>query len=179
NLRSESPPYELVRVRLSLDTKLDRTILTPNQPPSEELLREAPMSVDEEVREAPSDAAAKTSRRSLLKLGGGAVLGAGVWALAACEQTSSNPGTTASAAGETARRSPARREARKSSPGSSGFRSQPSRRSRALLTPSTTWQAAALTRRCCRSSTSNRPCRRIRPCSCLPARRCGSTPTRT
>ena len=59
------------------------------------------MSVDEEVREAPSDAAAKTSRRSLLKLGGGAVLGAGVWALAACEQTSSNPGTTASAAGET------------------------------------------------------------------------------
>lgn len=59
------------------------------------------MSVDEEVLEAPSDAAAKTSRRSLLKLGGGAVLGAGAWALAACEQTSSNPGTTASAAGET------------------------------------------------------------------------------
>jgi polar amino acid transport system substrate-binding protein len=59
------------------------------------------MSVDEEVLEAPSDSEAKTSRRSLLKLGGGAVLGAGAWALAACQQTASTPGTTASAAGET------------------------------------------------------------------------------
>ena len=58
------------------------------------------MSVDERVREAPSDRPAFPSRRSLLKLGGTAALGAGAWAFAACQQTASNPGTTASAAGE-------------------------------------------------------------------------------
>src|SRR3954462_12201604 len=63
-------------------------------------MREAPMSVDEEILEAPSKSEANPSRRSLLKLGGGAMLGAGAWALAACQQTGSNPGTTASAAGE-------------------------------------------------------------------------------
>ena len=58
------------------------------------------MSVDEQVREAPSEPSALPSRRSLLKLGGAAALGAGAWALAACETTTSSPGTTASAAGE-------------------------------------------------------------------------------
>ena len=41
------------------------------------------MSVDEQVREAPSEPSALPSRRSLLKLGGAAALGAGAWALAA------------------------------------------------------------------------------------------------
>ena len=58
------------------------------------------MSVDEQVREAPSEPSALPSRRSLLKLGGAAALGAGAWALAACETSTSSPGTTASAAGE-------------------------------------------------------------------------------
>src|SRR2546428_12909383 len=58
------------------------------------------MSVDEQVREAPSDPSALPSRRSLLKLGGAAALGAGAWALAACETSTSSPGTTARAAGE-------------------------------------------------------------------------------
>src|SRR2546428_6660002 len=58
------------------------------------------MSVDEQVREAPSDPSALPSRRSLLKLGGAAALGAGAWALAAGETSTSSPGTTASAAGE-------------------------------------------------------------------------------
>ncbi len=58
------------------------------------------MSVDEKQLEA-ADTSVLPSRRSLLKLGGAAALGAGAWALAACEQTSSNPGTTATAAGET------------------------------------------------------------------------------
>jgi ABC-type amino acid transport substrate-binding protein len=56
------------------------------------------MSVDEKQLELPSTPSLPT-RRSILKLGGAAALGAGAWALAACEQTSSNPGTTASAAG--------------------------------------------------------------------------------
>jgi polar amino acid transport system substrate-binding protein len=59
------------------------------------------MSVDEQVREAPSESPALPSRRSLLKLGGAAALGAGAWAFAACETSSSQPGTTANAAGET------------------------------------------------------------------------------
>src|SRR5438445_10311401 len=59
------------------------------------------MSVDEQVREAPSEPSALPSRRSLLKLGGAAALGAGAWALAACETSTSSPGTTATAAGET------------------------------------------------------------------------------
>jgi ABC-type amino acid transport substrate-binding protein len=42
-----------------------------------------------------------TSRRGLLKLGGAAAIGGAAWAFAACQQTSSNPGTTANAAGET------------------------------------------------------------------------------
>jgi len=57
------------------------------------------MSVDEmepETEKGPS----LPSRRSLLKLGGTAALGAGAWAFAACQQTASQPGTTASAAGE-------------------------------------------------------------------------------
>lgn len=58
------------------------------------------MAVDEEIREASSDRSALPSRRSLLKLGGAAALGAGTWAFAACQQSSSSPGTTASAAGE-------------------------------------------------------------------------------
>lgn len=58
------------------------------------------MSVDEKALEAPADRPALPSRRSLLKLGGTAALGAGAWAFAACQQTASNPGTTASAAGE-------------------------------------------------------------------------------
>jgi polar amino acid transport system substrate-binding protein len=58
------------------------------------------MSIDEEVIEAPSASGLSLpSRRSLLKLGGSAALGLGAYALAAC-QTSSSPGTTASAAGE-------------------------------------------------------------------------------
>jgi len=58
------------------------------------------MSVDEQVREAPSEPSALPSRRSLLKLGGAAALGAGAWALAAVETSTSSAGTTASAAGE-------------------------------------------------------------------------------
>jgi polar amino acid transport system substrate-binding protein len=58
------------------------------------------MSIDEEVIKAPSDRGALPSRRSLLKLGGTAALGAGAWAFAACQQSSSSPGTTANAAGE-------------------------------------------------------------------------------
>jgi ABC-type amino acid transport substrate-binding protein len=57
------------------------------------------MSVDEKALKPETIASNLPSRRSLLKLGGAAALGAGAWALAACEQTSS-PGTTASAAGE-------------------------------------------------------------------------------
>ncbi|TMD12296.1 MAG: amino acid ABC transporter substrate-binding protein, partial [Chloroflexi bacterium] len=57
------------------------------------------MSVDE-MELKPEAATSNPSRRSLLKLGGAAALGAGAWAFAACQQTSSNPGTTAGAAGE-------------------------------------------------------------------------------
>lgn len=58
------------------------------------------MSVDQVEREVPSEQSPLPSRRSLLKFGGAAALGAGAWAFAACQQTSSNPGTTANAAGE-------------------------------------------------------------------------------
>ena len=58
------------------------------------------MSVDEKELEAPTEKPVLPSRRSLLKLGGTAALGAGAWAFAACQQTASQPGTTASAAGE-------------------------------------------------------------------------------
>ena len=58
------------------------------------------MSVEERELEAPTDKPVLPSRRSLLKLGGTAALGAGAWAFAACQQTASQPGTTASAAGE-------------------------------------------------------------------------------
>jgi polar amino acid transport system substrate-binding protein len=56
------------------------------------------MSVDETKLESPSDASAQPSRRSLLKMGGAVALGAGAWAIAACEQTSNNQGTNAGAA---------------------------------------------------------------------------------
>ena len=59
------------------------------------------MSVDEKELETPSTTPDLPSRRSLLKLGGAAALGAGAWAFAACQQTSSNPGTTANASGAT------------------------------------------------------------------------------
>jgi ABC-type amino acid transport substrate-binding protein len=59
------------------------------------------MSIDEEALEAPADnRSVLPTRRSLLKLGGSAILGAGAFALAACETSNSSPGTTASAAGE-------------------------------------------------------------------------------
>ena len=58
------------------------------------------MAVDEKALKPAIDTSNLPSRRSLLKLGGAAAIGAGAWALAACEQSS--PGTTASAApGET------------------------------------------------------------------------------
>jgi polar amino acid transport system substrate-binding protein len=60
------------------------------------------MSIDEEALEAPTDTrSVLPTRRSLLKLGGSAILGAGAFALAACETSNSSPGTTASAAGQT------------------------------------------------------------------------------
>ena len=54
------------------------------------------MSVDEKSLESATPNL--PSRRSLLKLGGGVALGAGAWALAACEQSSSTQGTHANAA---------------------------------------------------------------------------------
>jgi ABC-type amino acid transport substrate-binding protein len=57
------------------------------------------MSVDEIEVETPSAESILPSRRSLLKLGGAAALGAGAWAFAACQQSSSSPGTTATAQG--------------------------------------------------------------------------------
>jgi polar amino acid transport system substrate-binding protein len=60
------------------------------------------MSIDQEAVESPpSIHSALPSRRSLLKLGGSAVLGAGAFAVAACQTSNSSPGTTANAAGET------------------------------------------------------------------------------
>jgi polar amino acid transport system substrate-binding protein len=60
------------------------------------------MSIDEEAMEAPPDTrSVLPTRRSLLKLGGSAILGAGAFAIAACETSNSSPGTTAGAAGET------------------------------------------------------------------------------
>lgn len=59
------------------------------------------MSVDEKELETPSTSTDLPSRRSLLKLGGAAALGAGAWAFAACQQTSSNQGTNANASGTT------------------------------------------------------------------------------
>ena len=57
------------------------------------------MSVDEIEVKPETVTTNLPSRRSLLKLGGAAALGAGAWAIAACEQTNPNAGTTASAAG--------------------------------------------------------------------------------
>ncbi len=57
------------------------------------------MSVDEIEVGTPRTKSNLPSRRSLLKLGGAAALGAGTWAFAACQQSSSSPGTTASAQG--------------------------------------------------------------------------------
>jgi ABC-type amino acid transport substrate-binding protein len=54
------------------------------------------MSVDEKSLESATSN--MPSRRALLKLGGGVALGAGAWALAACEQSSNTQGTTANAA---------------------------------------------------------------------------------
>jgi polar amino acid transport system substrate-binding protein len=52
----------------------------------------------EESTESPSvSGSALPSRRSMLKLGSSAVLGAGAFALAACQTSNSSPGTTASA----------------------------------------------------------------------------------
>ena len=56
------------------------------------------MSVDEKTLDSDSATLNLPSRRSLLKLGGAAALGAGAWALAACEQSSNTQGTTANAA---------------------------------------------------------------------------------
>src|SRR5260370_10415854 len=65
------------------------------------LFRRVNMSIDEQALEAPADnRSVLPTRRSLLKLGGSAILGAGAFALAACETSNSSPGTTASAAGE-------------------------------------------------------------------------------
>src|SRR5215475_798075 len=55
------------------------------------------MAIDEKEMQ-PEIAPGLPSRRSLLKLGGAAALGATAWAIAACEQ--STPGTNATAAGE-------------------------------------------------------------------------------
>jgi ABC-type amino acid transport substrate-binding protein len=57
------------------------------------------MSVDEIEVGTPPAEINLPSRRSLLKLGGAAALGAGAWAFAACQTSSSSPGTTASAQG--------------------------------------------------------------------------------
>jgi ABC-type amino acid transport substrate-binding protein len=57
------------------------------------------MAIDEIELETPSAESHLPSRRSLLKLGGATALGAGAWAFAACQQTASQPGTTASAQG--------------------------------------------------------------------------------
>jgi polar amino acid transport system substrate-binding protein len=57
------------------------------------------MSVDDKELESPSTTSpTMPSRRSVLKLGGAAVLGASAWAIAACEQTSNSQGTNANAA---------------------------------------------------------------------------------
>ena len=56
------------------------------------------MSVDEKELKTAIVTPNLPSRRSLLKLGGAAALGAGAWALAACEQSSNTQGTTANAA---------------------------------------------------------------------------------
>ncbi len=56
------------------------------------------MSVDEKELESASATTSLPSRRSVLKLGGAAVLGASAWAIAACEQTSNTQGTNANAA---------------------------------------------------------------------------------
>jgi polar amino acid transport system substrate-binding protein len=57
------------------------------------------MSIDEEAMEAPPGTrSVLPTRRSLLKLGGSAILGAGAFAIAACETSNSSPGTTAGAA---------------------------------------------------------------------------------
>ncbi|HEV8597569.1 MAG TPA: ABC transporter substrate-binding protein [Candidatus Dormibacteraeota bacterium] len=56
------------------------------------------MSVDEKELESASATSPLPSRRSVLKLGGAAVLGASAWAIAACEQTSNTQGTNANAA---------------------------------------------------------------------------------
>ena len=59
------------------------------------------MALDEVELKNPSAVTNAPSRRSLLKLGGAAALGAGAWAFAACQQSSSSPGTTANASGGT------------------------------------------------------------------------------
>ena len=57
------------------------------------------MAIDEMELKAETSPSDHPSRRSLLKLGGAAALGAGAWAFAACQQTSS-PGTNANASSE-------------------------------------------------------------------------------
>src|SRR5712692_3504717 len=96
-----SSNYELVRVRLTLDTEIDLAILTRKARAVDGPLRRAAMSIDEQATEAqPVNRLSLPSRRSLLKLGGSAALGLGAYALAACETSNSPPGTTAGAAGE-------------------------------------------------------------------------------
>lgn len=58
------------------------------------------MSVEEKELKPAIGIPNLPTRRSLLKIGGAAALGAGAWALAACEQSSNTQGTTANAAGE-------------------------------------------------------------------------------
>ncbi len=58
------------------------------------------MSVEETELKPAITTPSFPTRRSLLKIGGAAALGAGAWALAACEQSSNTQGTTANAAGE-------------------------------------------------------------------------------
>ena len=57
------------------------------------------MAIDEMELKPETSPSDHPSRRSLLKLGGAAALGAGAWAFAACQQTSS-PGTNATASSE-------------------------------------------------------------------------------
>src|SRR5260370_17742864 len=99
------PTTLALRVRWGLDTEFDPDILTRKASvvgtaisrAHEALFRRATMSIDEQALEAPADnRSVLPTRRSLLKLGGSAILGAGAFALAACETSNSSPGTTAS-----------------------------------------------------------------------------------
>jgi len=59
------------------------------------------MSADEETTEVTTNGLTLPSRRSLLKFGGTAALGLGAYAMAACQGTTNNPGSSAGAASGT------------------------------------------------------------------------------